>query len=447
MNEQQANNLVLEDGSNIAVVGGGPSGSFFTYFALDFADRFGLEINIDIFEAKDFTVCGSAGCNHCGGIVSESLIQTLSTEGIVLPSRVIRRGIESYSMHVEQGTTIIDTPLQEQRIASVFRGFGPKGSTGSEFDSFDNYLLNLCIQKGANKIHDKVKHVSRTEDKVLIKTKDSFEKEYDLVVGAVGLNKQTFDLFKNVCNSFVPPKTTRTYISEIYMDSKLIDEYFGDSMHVFLLNLPHIKFGALIPKGSYITLVLLGSNINKKIVSDFLNTKTVKKCFPEGMNIETLLHCQCYPYINVHGAKSAFADRVIIIGDTSSSKLYKNGIGAAYTTAKAAAKTSVFDGISEAVYKKYYNPVCNELDTDNLVGKFIFAVTTIIQKSAILKRGMLSLVKAEQKRVGHQRKMSSVLWDTFTGSAPYRNIFIRFMNPKLLMQFIWHIIISAFSKK
>lgn len=447
MTDDQLNNLVLEDGSNIAVVGGGPSGSFFTYFALDFAERFGLDINIDIIEAKDFTCAGSPGCNHCGGIISESLIQTLSTEGIVLPPQVIRRGIESYTMHVENGTAVIDTPLREQRIASVFRGFGPKGAVTDEFDSFDNYLLNLCIQKGANKIYDKVKQVTRTPNGILIQTKNSMEKEYDFVVSAVGLNKQTYELFKNVCPSFVPPKTTRTYISEIYLDTALIDAYFGNSMHVFLLNLPGIKFGALIPKGHYVTLVLLGEDINKEIVSRFLNSEAVKGCFPPDTDIEKLIPCQCFPYINVQGAKSAYADRVIIIGDTSSSKLYKNGIGAAYITAKAAAKTAIFNGISEKEFRKNYQPVCNELDGDNRVGKFIFAVTTIIQKSAMMKRGILSLVRAEQKLEGHKRKMSGVLWDTFTGSAPYKDIFARFMNPALNLKFVWHIGINVFNNK
>ena len=150
MIKNHSNKLVLKDGSSIGVIGGGPSGSFFTYFALDLAERFGLDINIDIFEAKEFNCVGPAGCNHCGGIVSESLIQQLSTEGIVLPSTVIRQGIESYTLHVEQGTAVIETPLQEQRIASMFRGLGPLGSEYTDIHSFDNHLLDLCKKKGAN---------------------------------------------------------------------------------------------------------------------------------------------------------------------------------------------------------------------------------------------------------------------------------------------------------
>lgn len=446
MKKSDQHNLVLEDGANIAVVGGGPSGSFFSYFALDFANRFGLDINIDIFEAKDFTCAGPAGCNHCGGIISESLIQTLSTEGIILPPNVIRRGIDSYTMHTEQGSAVIDTPLQQQRIASVFRGFGPRGTTSEDFESFDNFLLKQCIENGANLITDRVTEVNRLTDGISLKTKGGHEKKYDLVVSAVGLNKNTFELFKDVCSSFVPPKTTKTYICEIYLEPKVIDEYFGNSMHVFLLKLPHLKFGALIPKGQYVTLVLLGSEINNKVVDGFINSDAVRSCFPPGTDFEKLIPCRCFPSINVHGAESAYDDRMIIIGDTSSSKLYKNGIGAAFITAKAAAKTVIFEGISKRDFKKHYQPVCNELDADNRIGKFIFFVTGIIQNSGVLKRGILSLVKNEQQKDGEKRRMSAVLWDTFTGSTPYKSIFVRFTNPKLLGNFGWHSMKALFRK-
>ena len=79
MEERDFDKLKLDDGSKIAVIGGGPAGSFFTYFALDFANRFGIEIEIDVYEAKNFNLTGPVGCNHCGGIVSESLVESICT--------------------------------------------------------------------------------------------------------------------------------------------------------------------------------------------------------------------------------------------------------------------------------------------------------------------------------------------------------------------------------
>jgi hypothetical protein len=133
---------------------------------------------------------------------------------------------------------------------------------------------------------------------------------------------------------------------------------------------------------------------------------------------------------------------VVLIGDSSTSKLYKNGIGAAYITAKSVAHTAIFQGISKENFKKYFQPVCNNLEFDNSIGKFIFMVTSIIQKSAVLKSSMLQVVIDEQQNERHRRKMSSILWDTFTGSAPYKDIFWRFLNPRILFTLIWNTMLA-----
>lgn len=439
--------MKLIDGSRIAVVGGGPSGSFFSYFALELSERFGSDIKLDIFEAKDFGCDGPAGCNHCGGIVSESLVQMLSAEGIVLPSEVIKQGIESYTLHLEQGSTIISAPNNEQRIAALFRGGGPKGCTGCADGSFDNYLLKLCESKGASIHQERVVKAERTDDSIMLTTKEGTVAEYDLVVGAVGLNKKTFELFNDLCPDFVTPRTTKTHISEIKMKEEEIAKYFGDSMHVFLLDLPNIKFGALIPKQDYVTLVLLGSDIDRNVVQQFLDAQAVKNCFPPDIDIHSAMACQCYPFINIRGAKLAHDDRVVLIGDSSTSKLYKNGIGAAYITAKAAANTVIFHGISKHHFKKYFQPACNKLQSDNRLGRFIFMLTTLIQKSDILKSAMLNIVIKEQRKKRSKRMMSSMLWDTFTGSAPYNSIFFRFFHPSVMASFIWNILLALFTNK
>ena len=167
--------------------------------------------------------------------------------------------------------------------------------------------------------------------------------------------------------------------------------------------------------------------------------------FPEEINLDEITPCKCFPSINVKGAKLAYDDRVVLVGDSASSKLYKNGIGAAYITGKAAANTAVFNGISAAAFRKYYQPVCSSLDSDNRVGRFIFSVTTIIQRSHLLKSAMLGMVISEQRKQNNNRRMSAILWDTFTGSATYKDIFIRFLNPMLIFPLIWNIIKSLFN--
>lgn len=428
--------IKLVDGSSIAVIGGGPSGSFFSYYALEFASRLDLNITIDIYEAKNFTKIGAGGCNHCGGIISESLVQKLSTDGIIIPTEIIQRGVNTYTMHVETGEALIQTPSKEHRIASVFRGCGPKGCLDTSQRSFDNYLLDLCREKGAQVILEKITELERCDDGIIVKSKKSVNKKYDLVVGAVGLNKKTLNMFQAISKQFVPPEVTRTYISEFYLGQGQVDKYFGGSMHVFLLNLPNITFGALIPKDDYVTLVLLGKDIDKETVEKFITAEQVKGCFPKKIMLQDAAPCKCYPFINVKGAKKPYDNHVVLIGDSASSKLYKNGIGAAYITGRAAAKAAIFEGISEKSFEKMYAPTCNRLDRDNQIGKLIFLVTRIIQRSSLLKKAVLYSVHREQKTAGAEKLMSSALWDTFTGSSSYRNILRHFFHPVLLFNLL-----------
>src|SRR5512138_1366483 len=97
----------LESGARVIVVGGGPAGSFFSCFLAEMAERAGRSFDIQVFEPRDFGAHGPLGCNMCGGIISESLVQNLATEGILLPSSVVQRGIDSYVLHTEAGSVRI----------------------------------------------------------------------------------------------------------------------------------------------------------------------------------------------------------------------------------------------------------------------------------------------------------------------------------------------------
>ena len=435
--------MTLEDGSRVGVIGGGPAGSLFTYFLLVMAERIGISLNVDIYEPRDFNQCGPAGCNMCGGIVSESMVQLLSTEGINLPPSVVQRGIDSYVLHMDVGSVRIETPRREKRIAAVYRGGGPRGITKQSYESFDDYLLKLAEAKGATLVRDRVDGIERLNGRPLLRTRGGLSNEYDLVVGSVGVNSATVKLFESLGMGYRQPKTARTFICEFYLGKEILRAYLGTSMHVFLLNLPRLEFAALIPKGDYVTVVLLGRGIDAALVESFLNSPEVKKCFPPHWRMPKD-YCRCYPAINVLGAQKPYGDGIVFIGDSGVSRLYKDGIGGSYRTAKVAAKTAIFHGITAEDFQKYYLPACRALSTDNAIGKVVFLVTRVIQSLRFARRGLLRMTTWEQQVTGARRQMSTVLWDTFTGSASYRDVFLRTLHPVFLGRFLYEMIVGLF---
>ena len=149
--------------------------------------------------------------------------------------------------------------------------------------------------------------------------------------------------------------------------------------------------------------------------------------------------CQCSPRINLTGAVHPFSDRMVFLGDSGVSRLYKDGIGAAYRAAKAAALAAVFSGIGEEDLERVYGKTSRLMEKDNLFGKLIFAVVDVIKTRNFIARALLRMVESEQASQAAQRRMSNIVWDIFTGSAPYRDIFLRMLHPAFWSRLLWHL--------
>jgi flavin-dependent dehydrogenase len=433
-----ADGLRLVDGSRVAVIGGGPAGSMFSYFLLRTLDLTETEIKLDIFEPRHFDHQGPAGCNHCGGIVSESLVQILAAEGINLPAEVVQRGIDSYMLHMDVGSVRIDTPLHEKRIAAVYRGNGPRDSIPSEFVGFDRHLLDLAVSNGASVERRLVTEVSWSTGRPIIKCPDGFEAEYDFVVVASGVNSVVRKLIEELGLGYEAPATVKTFIAEFHIGREVIERDLGTSMHVFLLDLPRLEFAALIPKGDYATVCMLGHQIDDDLVNAFLNSAEVRNCFPGAKVPENV--CHCFPRINVQGARRPYADRMVMVGDCGVTRLYKDGIGAAYRTAKAAAMTAALHGISRKAFARHYHPACRAITFDNGIGKLVFLASHLFQKKRFSRKAVLRMTAQEQAEEKGPRLMSSVLWDVFTGSAPYRDVLVRTMRPGFIGGLLWNLL-------
>jgi hypothetical protein len=406
--------VALVDGSRVAVVGGGPAGSMFAYFLLDMADRVDLDLAVDIYEPRLFAQPGPVGCNMCGGIVSETLVQNLAIEGLVLETDVVQRGIDSYQLHTDVGSVRIATPNDEMRIGAVHRGGGPRDVTETKWLSFDSHLLQNAVERGATVIKARIEEIGRGADgHPVLTVKGGEPAAYDLVVVATGVNTSILKTLETLGMGYTRPKVTKTLIREYHLGEEAISASLGTSMHVFLLNMPRLEFAALIPKGD-----------------EFAGQPEVRAVMPAGWD-PAVKSCQCLPHMNVYGTEKPYADRIVFIGDSGVTRLYKDGLGAAYRTAKAAARTAIFEGVSEAAFRDHFMPVCRSIQGDNRIGRFAFLLTRLAQRLRIARIALLRIVRAEQEQHRTPR-LSSVMWDMFSGSAPYRDIFARMVHPAVI---------------
>lgn len=418
--------LVLENGSRIAVVGGGPAGSFFAYFLLKFCDAVDLRVSVDIYEPRSFARCGPSGCNHCGGIVSESMVQILATDGIELPPKVVQRGIDSYHVHMDVGSVGIPSLIGERRIAALFRGNGPRDGGDSEWESFDGYLQSLAGQQGAQLVRRLVTGIVRREGLPALCFADRSAQTYDLVVIASGVNSNLISGLGELPERFDPPQTTRAFICEFKAGRDGVQRWLGNAVHVFLLDIPRLEFAAIIPKGEYATVTMVGDDLDQDLVHAFLRDPVVQACFPTD---STPCVCSCSPLINLAARKRPYMDRLVMVGDSGVTRLYKDGIGAAYRTAKAAAMTAVLHGISEADFAAHYWPACRTIARDNAIGKAMFATTALMKRFRFMRRAIHRMLTREQTRPGALPHMSTLLWNMFTGSAPYAEMLRGTMHP------------------
>jgi hypothetical protein len=306
---------------------------------------------------------------------------------------------------------------------------------------FDRHLLDLATARGARIVRKMVRQMTWHDGRPGLVTTDGASAEYDLVAMAAGVNSQALELLAEAMPRFKPAKTQRTFICEFRLGTETVEQWFGAAMHVFLLDLPRLGFAALIPKGEFVTLAMLGEDLDDELVEKFLANPEVKRCFPGGEVPRPA--CHCYPRINVAAARKPFADRVVWVGDAGVARLYKDGIGSAYRTSKAAARAAVFHGVSARDFEKHFWPACRALDIDNTIAQVVFGVTHLIQRVRVLRKGVVRMTAKEQASANGRRPMSGVLWDVFTGSAPYRDVLLRTLKPAFPATLVWNVAASA----
>ena len=433
-------NLLLKNGSKIAIIGGGPGGSFFAHFASRYAKEAGIDVSIKIYDRKSFCQSGPRGCNMCAGVISENLFNNMEEEGIHIADFCVQRQIEGYCFQTQDESVVLHHPVpgHTPKIVTVFRGNGPLQSAHEGNISFDDYLLNHVKEQGVEIISDMVKDfrlpVRKGEQvKVICGERNSeHEFEADLVVGAFGVNTGMMEKVGNMGFGYRPPKTVRTCQCEIILNREYIEEVFGNNVFVFALGKRELKFASITPKADYVTVNLVGrKDLTRNNLIDFLSHPTVKKLMPAKWRIPNSF-CMCISKIPITYAKRPFTDRIVILGDASISRSYKSGIESAFNMAKMSACTAFKNGVSAKSFMNgYFKPAKRLLARDNFYGIMILKVNDYISSNRQLANRQVMFAKSsDDKKTASQ--VNEILWNMLTGNVPYKEIFAKAMNLRLI---------------
>lgn len=431
--------LHLRNNSTIVVIGGGPAGSFFTHFVLKFAKEYGYEIRVIILDGRDFIQKGPIGCNMCAGVLSETLIKKMECEGIVLPKTRVQQEIGGYYLQTQERGIPLRHPERghNPRIVTVFRGNGPRFSTLTANISFDDFLLKYVVSEGAKvfpAVVEEIELPKEPRDLVNIVYKESEVRKKlscDLITGAFGLNTSLIKRIIGGKFGYREPKSVRTCNSELYLGRSFIQERFQKTIYVFALGIKPIKFAVLIPKGDYVTVSLIGNeDITKSHLLEFIKHPKVRELLPEGWMLPKDL-CICFPKISVSHAAHPYTNRLVIIGDASISRTYKNGIESAFDTAKLAAQTIFKNGISEEDFRKgYYKPALRLLAQDNFFGNLMFGIHDYTTSRKQLVNVQFDHLE-KRKDAWESIQINGILWNMVTGNASYKEIFSKAIDPRL----------------
>ncbi len=449
--------IVLADGATVVVVGGGPAGAFFAIRAARKARQRGMKLDLVILERKKelhfyeavSSVAFREGCNYCAGSVSPLLTDLLEANGLPLPEEIVEGKARSLTVHADWKS--IELPIPEGRdIVSVFRGSRPRRRSQRHVN-FDAYLLEQAVKEGARVITGEVQGIRyNAAGKPVVSYRigsdaESKTIEADLAVFGGGVNQtpgmalRANSLFRSlgeVLPGFRPPEVRKAIICEVLAQEELLQSLAGE-VHFAQYGSKdlRIEMSLLVPRGHWITVVLIGPSVDRAdpaghlaVVERFLELPHIRRFLPRKAKLTPA--CMCNPNMTVGVARNPIGDRIALIGDMVVSRLYKDGIYSALTTAAALAECALDVGVDRKSLKRGYKPAVRRFERENRFGRIVFLLNRLTFSQPVLSRIAYQAVLTERKTKPKQkRRLANVLWRIASGDDTYGRILASMFHP------------------
>jgi flavin-dependent dehydrogenase len=438
----------LENNARVAVVGGGPAGSFFAIHFLREARRLNRHIDVIIVEKRGPIDAGGGalacrGCSFCAGGISPRLDEILKEHRLSVPDEIIQGRFDYVWIQGEWKNFRLRVP-KGMRMYSVFRGSLPGRRNGSRA-GFDAFLLGEAVKEGARILYGKVEAMTygatglprltvRTESGENTPLDASFVTIATGINAHCGLDYHDDSLIASVGRlnpAFAPSRSRKAFIFELDVGEDYLEHNLHREIYFIEYGSKHLalEHTALVPKGRFLTVAMLGRCIDeavlprdsRQIIHNFLRLPQIERILP-GIEAAPLA-CACAPRMTVTTARSPFGDRFAIIGDAVGSRLNKDGLFSAQVTANRLAHTVLEDGVDRKALAKGYGKTIRWLAVDNRFGWMVFGLSRVAFTRPLVGRVAYQAYATECKvRDEGSRPLSTVLWKIASGTADYREV-------------------------
>jgi 2-polyprenyl-6-methoxyphenol hydroxylase-like FAD-dependent oxidoreductase len=458
--------LTLEDGAKILVIGAGPAGAFFAITLLREARRLGRAVEVLIVERRRGLVSVQTGapvrltpnCNYCAGGISPRMSDILEGMRIPIDPGIVQDRIRSVTVQSHWKNIELKVP-ESRRMFSVYRGSRPLTREHRLLD-FDSLLLSKAVQEGAEVLNATATHIWRSAGGRPVvefrrgpgEAPETVEPDFAVFAGGVnqdlrggsGGSGLEGDL-RVVMPGFAPPKLRRTLIFELELSRELAPGMEGE-LYFILFGSRHLRLemGSLMPKGRFVTVVLIGPDIDRglrsgrksTIVDAFLSLPHVERILPRRL-VRSTTSCICRPNMVVGCAANPIGDRVAAVGDLVTSRLYKDGIYSAYLTGSGLAHAILKAGIDRQSLRGAYLPLVRRLEADQRFGRTVFLTIAIAFRNPVLSRMAYQAVLRERRMAPEsKRPLEGILWRVASGDDTYAAIFGAMLHPLVLLSFL-----------
>jgi flavin-dependent dehydrogenase len=399
----------LGSGQTVAIIGGGPAGSGCAIALKKFAGDRGLDLNVVVYEGKDFE--SSPHYNQCVGVLSPPIEEILEKElGVPFPYHLTQREITGYVLHSDHQSLLL--PGEGESSICVRRV------------TFDSYLLNQARARGVEVVKSRVTDLEFRDDAVMVYS-ETDSRLVDVVVGAFGLDDGTAKVFER-CTKYQQPRFLNSIVTKIHPGMEVVQNY-EDCIHAFLPAEPEIEFGAVTPKRDHLTINVAGAEVTAQSLQNFMNMESVRAVLPPHSTWDPEKVAYFKGRFPIRVAKGFYGNRYVVVGDAAGLlRPFKGkGVNTGILTGMRAARTMLDEGIGQQAFTVFHDK-CHDITGDLPYGKAMRWLTVRLANWGILDP-VLEVARDNPK-------LKRALFDSVSAHRTYKTIFRNFVDIGLFLK-------------